>query len=122
MSHVTTAPLAGERNIGTANDYMLTRDGGSLAIISKTTAATIGAGAANDTRFHLLHVYGTLTGTCVITGFTDSDGTAQSITIPAATAAMERNFGGVLNAAGAFTVTCSNAADDNLVGIVWSAV
>mgnify|MGYP003393050519 CR=1 FL=1 len=119
---VVLAPLAGERNIGTANDYMLTRDGVNLSVISKITAVTIGAGTANDTRLAGITVVAALTGTCVITGFADSDGAAQSITLPAATAAGFKDFGGSVNSAGALTVTCANASDDNLVLVHWSAV
>lgn len=120
--HVTTAPLAGERGIGTANDYLLTRDGTNLTVISKTTAVTIGAGGTNDTRLAGITVLAALTGTCVVTGFADSDGTAQSFTLPAATAAGFKDMRGGINSAGPLTVTCSNASDDNLVLIHWSAV
>lgn len=116
------APIAGERGIGTANDYLLARDGTSLSVISKTTAVTIGAGGANDVRLAGLTVVAALTGTCAITGFADSDGTAQTITLPAATVAGFKDFRGAINSAGALTLTCSNAADDNLVLVHWSAV
>jgi hypothetical protein len=59
-----------------------------------------------------------LTGTCVIAGFADSDGVAQSYTLPAASVGF-RDFLGALNRAGALTITCSNAADDNLVAVFW---
>jgi len=93
-------------------------DAANLAVISKTTAATIGGGVANDTYLKRVIVLAALTGTCVIAGFADSDGAAQSFTIPAAFVG-ERNFGGAKNSAGALTVTCSNAADDNLVLVEW---
>ena len=90
----------------------------NLSVISKTTAVTIGGGAANDTRLMGLLITTALTGTCVIAGFADSDGTAQSITLPAGTVGF-RDFMGALNSAGALTFTCSNAADDNLVSVLW---
>jgi hypothetical protein len=121
---VTQADLiAGERNPDSAtNSYLVARDESNLSVISKTTAVTIGGGAANDTHLLGVLVLGTLTGTCVITGFADSDGTAQSITIPAGTTARELNFDGAINSAGALTVTCSNASDDNLVCVLWRPV
>lgn len=91
----------------------------TLSVISKTTAVTIGGGVANDTHLLGLFITAALTGTCVITGFADSDGNAQSITLPAATVAGFKDFRGALNAAGALTVTCSNAGDDNLVSVLW---
>lgn len=93
-------------------------DAANLSVISKTTAATIGGGVANDTYLKRVIVLAALTASCVFTGFADSDGTAQSFTIPAAFVG-ERNFGGAKNSAGALTVTCSNAADDNLVLVEW---
>lgn len=93
-------------------------DAANLAVISKTTAVTIGGGVANDTYLKRVIVLAALTGTCVITGFADSDGAAQSFTIPAAFVG-ERNFGGAKNSAGALTITCSNALDDNLVLVEW---
>jgi len=93
-------------------------DVANLAVISKTTAVTIGGGVANDTYLKRIIVLAALNGICVVTGFADSDGAAQSFTIPAAFVG-ERNFGGAKNSAGALTVTCSNAADDNLVLVEW---
>lgn len=104
------------------NSYLRTKTRTNLAVISKTTAATIGAGGTNDTFLHAVHIIAALTGTCVITGFFDSDNAAQSITLPAATVAGTRPFHGAINAAGPLTFTCSNAADDNLVVVEWSAV
>ncbi len=101
-----------------SNGHCIIVDGGNLAVISKTTAATIGGGVANDTYLKRAIVLTALTGTCVFAGFADSDGAAQSFTLPAGFVG-ERNFGGVRNSAGALTVTCSNAADDNLVLVVW---
>lgn len=93
----------------------------NLAVISKTTAVTIGGGAANDTVLVGITVLAALTGTCVVSGFADSDGTAQSFTLPAATAAGYKHMFNAKNSAGALTVTCSNASDDNLVLIHWRA-
>ena len=91
-------------------------DAGSLlAVISKVTAVTIGPSSANSVRLLGLTITAALTGTCVITGFSDSDGTAQSITLAAATTAGFKDFMGALNSAGPLTITCSNAADDNKV-------
>jgi hypothetical protein len=93
----------------------------NLTVISKTTAVTIGGGVASDTILTGLLITAALTGTCVITGFADSDGAAQSITLPAATTAGFKDFGNALNGAGALTITCSNAGDDNLVSAIWVA-
>lgn len=92
--------------------------GCNMSVISKTTAVTIGAGAANDTKLVGIRIITALTGTCVIAGFADSDATAQSITLPA-TSVGDYPFYRAKNSAGALTVTCSNAADDNLVCVFW---
>ena len=63
-----------------------------------------------------------LTGTCVITGFEGSAGTAISITLPAGTAVGTHDFKGAINSKGPLTVTCSNAADDNDVQVFWKKV
>ncbi|MHC4996784.1 MAG: hypothetical protein ACYTGQ_17225, partial [Planctomycetota bacterium] len=91
------------------------------SIISKTTAVTIGAGAANDTHLIGIHIHTALTGTIAITGFADSDGAAQTYTIPAAVVG-DIDFRGAINSAGALTVTASNAADDNLIMVFWRPV
>lgn len=115
--------ITGLRNPSSStNSYVPVKRLNNLAVISKTTAVTIGGGAANDTQLFGIHIYNTLTGTCVITGFADSDGAAQSITIPATTTARFIDFGDAINTAGALTVTCSNAADDNLVAVLWRPV
>ena len=92
--------------------------GCNMSVISNTTAVTIGAGAASDTKLRAIRILAALTGTCAITGFADSDGTAQTITIPAASVG-DFDFRGAKNSAGALTVTCSNASDDNLVCVFW---
>ena len=89
-----------------------------LSVISKTTAVTIGPSAANTVHLVGLHITTALTGTCVITGFAASDGTAQSITLPIGSVGF-KDFRGAINSAGALTVTCSTAGDDNFVSVLW---
>ena len=114
--------MAGERNPDSlANNYIGARPECNLSVISKTTAVTIGGGAANDTRLIGLFITAALTGTCVIAGFADSDGAAQSITLPVGSVGF-KDFGGALNSAGALTITCSTAGDDNFVSALWYAV
>ncbi len=111
--------LAGERLQDQASSsYLAVRQEANASIISKTTAVTIGGGAPSDTHLMGLLIHTALTGTCVITGFADSDGTAQSYTLPAGSVGY-KDFLGALNSAGALTVTCSNASDDNLVMVLW---
>ena len=113
---------AGARNpASTTESYLVVREECNLSVISKTTAVTIGGGVANDTHLMGLQITAALTGTCVITGFADSDGTAQSITLPAATPAGFIDFKGAINSAGALTLTCSTVGDDNLVSVLWKA-
>ena len=112
-------PLAGERLRSSAtNSYLAVRQEANVAIISKTTAVTIGGGVANDTHLLGIMISTALTGTCAITGFADSDGAAQTYTLPAGSVG-HKDFLGALNSAGALTITCSNAADDNLVMVFW---
>lgn len=114
------AVTAGDRLTSSATDsYVAVRNEANVAVISKTTAVTINTGIVGDTHLLGLLLVDTLTGTCVITGFADSDGVAQSITIPAATTARYIEFLGALNSAGPLTITCSNAADDNKVSVLW---
>ena len=111
--------IAGERLSGSASaSYLVVRQECNLSIISKTTAVTIGAGAVADTHLMGILIHTALTGTCVIAGFADSDGAAQSYTRPAGSVGY-KEFLGAINSAGALTVTCSNAADDNLVAVYW---
>lgn len=111
--------LAGERNPSSSTDsYVAVRQEANASIISKTTAVTIGGGVANDTHLMGLLIHTALTGTCVIAGFADSDGIAQSYTLPVASVGY-KDFLGAINSAGALTITCSNAADDNLVMVFW---
>lgn len=114
--------ITGLRNpSSTTNAYLVARQECNLSIISKTTAVTIGGGAANDTHLMGLLIHTALTGTCAITGFADSDGTAQTYTLPAGSVGY-KDFLGAINSAGALTITCSNAADDNLVAVLWRPV
>jgi hypothetical protein len=116
-----TGQMAGERNADSAtNSYMVARPQWNVSIISKTTAVTIGAGAAGDTYLGGLYIHTALTGTCVITGFADSDGTAQSYTIPAGAVGAIPLSGE--NSAGALTITCSTAGDDNKVWVQWRPI
>lgn len=101
--------------------YLPVRQECNLSIISKTTAVTIGGGAASDTHLMGLLIHTALTGTCAITGFADSDGTAQTYTLPAGSVGF-KDFLGAINSAGALTITCSNASDDNLVAVLWRPV
>ena len=111
--------IAGERNISSATDsYLAVRQEADASIISKTTAVTIGGGVANDTHLMGLMIHTALTGTCAITGFADSDGVAQTYTLPAGSVGY-KDFLGAINSAGALTITCSNASDDNLVMVLW---
>ena len=111
--------LAGERRQDSATEsYLSVRQEANASIISKTTAVTIGGGVANDTHLMGLLIHTALTGTCVITGFADSDGTAQTYTLPVGSVGY-KDFLGARNSAAALTVTCSNALDDNLVMVLW---
>lgn len=123
VQHIDAAGTVGGVTLNTAldktNDSITAYPKGiNLSVISKTTAVTIGGGVANDTKLFAIRILAALTGTCAITGFADSDGTAQTITIPAASVG-EFRFHGAKNSAGALTVTCSNAGDDNLVCVLW---
>lgn len=111
--------IAGERNAASATSaYMAVRNEANVAIVSKTTAVTIGGGVANDTHLLGLRIATNLTGSCFLTGFADSDGTAQTYTIATASTG-DKEFLGALNSAGAFTITCWSSSDDNLVMVLW---
>lgn len=111
--------LAGERIATSASkSYMAVRNEANVSIISKTSAVTIGGGVANDTHLLGLHIATALTGSCALTGFADSDGTAQTYTVATASTGY-KEFLGALNSAGAFTITCYHASDDNLVMVLW---
>jgi len=89
-----------------------------MTVISRTTAVTIGSGITNATRLMGVLIGSPLTGTCVISGFLDDAGVPQSYTLPVGSAGF-RDFLGAINAAGPLIITCSNAADDNLVAVFW---
>ena len=119
MKVTLATTLAGERLQSSATDsYLAVRQEANASIISKTTAVTIGGGVANDTHLMGLMIHTALTGTCAITGFADSDGAAQTYTLPAGSVGY-KDFLGAINSAGALTITCSNASDDNLVMVLW---
>lgn len=103
----------GARHVVDVNAY-------DVDIISKTTAVTIGGGSANDTYLAGIFIHTALVGTCVITGFADSDGNAQSYTLPAGFSGSAPIKG--VNSAGALTITCSNASDDNVVLVMSRAM
>lgn len=111
--------LSGERLQDQASkSYLAVRQEANASIISKATAVTIGGGVANDTHLMGLLIHTALTGTCAITGFPDTDGAAQTYTLPVGSVGY-KDFLGALNTAGALTITCPNAADDNLVMVLW---
>lgn len=112
--------LAGERLQNSAlKSYLAVRIEADATIIGVQTAVTIGGGVANDTHLLGVHISKALTGTCVITGFPDTTGAAQSFTLIAATTAGLKEFFGIKNTAGALTITCSDVADDNNVMVLW---
>lgn len=100
-----------------AKGHCVIVDAANMTVISTTSAVTIGGGVAGDTYLKRIKVLTTLNTACVVTGFSDNAGAAQSFTIPLAVA--EHNFGGAKNTAGALTITCSNALDDNQVLVEW---
>jgi hypothetical protein len=111
--------IAGERlQDQPTKSYLAVRTEANAAIIGKTTAVTIGGGSASDTHLLGIHISTALTGTCVLAGFADSDGVATNYTLPVGSVGF-KDFLGILNTAGALTVTCSNASDDNLVMVLW---
>ena len=111
--------IAGERLQSSATkSYLAVRDEANVSVISKTSAVTIGGGVANDTHLLGLQITTALNGTCVVSGFADSDGAAQSITFPIGSVGL-KDFKGALNSAGALTITCSTAGDDNYVVVLW---
>lgn len=114
--------IAGETNPDSAtNAYLITRKQSNVTIISTTAAVTIGGGAANDTHLLRVHIHTALAGTCVIAGFRDETGAAKSYTLPVGSVGTI-DFEGALNAAGALTVTCSTAGDDDKVMVFWRPV
>ena len=114
-------PVQGNAQMNDNNELIVDSKGVNCTIIGKTSDVTIGGGVANDTKLIGIIITKALTGTLVITGFADSDGTAKNFTFPAATAAGVIDFGGALNSAGALTVTCTNVADRDNVIVKWIA-
>lgn len=111
--------IGGERNTSsTTNNYDVIKNECNVTIIAVQTAVTIGGGATDDTYLLGLHIHTALTGTCVITGFADSVGSAASFTLPAGTVG-HVPFYAARNAAGAFTVTLSNVADASKAAVLW---
>lgn len=113
---------AGERNPSSATtSYVVVRQEATLTVISTTAAVTIGGGATGDTHLMGVQILAPLTGTCTIAGFMESGGAAQTVTIPVASNGF-KDFFGAINSAAPLVVTCANAADDNLVLVLWRAL
>jgi len=111
--------LAGERRSESLTEsYQVVRQEANATVISTTSAVTLGGGVANDSHLMGLHIHTALAGTCVITGFADETGAPKSITLPAG-AVGPVNYYGAKNAAGALTITCSTAGDDDKVTAFW---
>ena len=111
--------MAGERLVDQPlKSYQAVRVEANATIISAVAAQTIGGGVASDTHLIGIHIAKALTGTCVITGFADNTATAKSFTLPIGSVGLKEFFG-ALNTAGALTVTCADAADDDLVMVLW---
>lgn len=111
--------LAGERLQGSAtNSYLVVRQEATATIITGTTAVTLGGGMPGDTHLMMLHIHTALTGTCVIEGFRDPAGNAETYILPAATIG-KIDFMGAINDSGALAVTCSNAGDNKKVIAMW---
>ena len=111
--------IAGERLQGSAtNNYLVVRQEATATIITGTTAVTLGGGMPGDTHLMMLHIHTALTGTCVIEGFRDPAGNAETYILPAATIG-KIDFMGAINDAGALAVTCSNAGDNKKVIAMW---
>ena len=115
-------PVQGNAQMNDDNQLVVDSASANATIIGKEGGVTIGGGAADDTKLVGIVITKALTGTLVITGFEDSDGTATNFTFPAATAAGAINFGGIVNSAGALTVTYTNVSDRDNVIVQWIAV
>lgn len=110
--------LAGERLPDSATkSYMAIRDEADVTIVGIQTAITLCGGVANDCHLLGLQITTALTGTCVIAGFADSAGTATSLTFPIGSVGL-KDFKGAKNSAGALTITCGTAGDDNFVAVL----
>jgi hypothetical protein len=114
--------LSFERNVdSSSNGYGVVRKECNVTVISTTATVPIGAGAVGDTHLIGLMFTNALAGTCVVAGFADSAGAAQSITFPAGTVGF-RDFYGAINSGAALTVTCSTAGDDNFCCVLWRPI
>jgi len=112
----------GERNPDSAvNGYQVVREEVNMTIMSTTSTSTIGGGSVGDTHLVGLHISTALTGVCVIRGFGDTTGTTTSFIMPAGSVGY-KEFKGAINSAGALTVTCPTAGDDNFVAVFWRPV
>ena len=111
--------VGGERNTSSAtNNYTVTKNECNATVLSTTAAVTIGGGAADDTYLLGVHIHTALAGTCVIAGFVDESGAAKSYTLPATTVGHVPMYA-ARNLAGALTVTCGTAGDDDKVMVLW---
>ena len=112
----SAALVSSVSSLNKSDDEVSTHAAGARGtIIHGQTAVTLGSGIAGDSRLIAATIVKALTGTCVISGLADEAGTARNITIPAGSVGVFQFFGAI-NAAGALTVTCSNASDaDNVV-------
>lgn len=111
--------LAGERLQDQASSsYLVVRQEANATIVVGTTAVTIGGGVAGDTHLIAIHVHTALAGTCVIDGFTDQSGSADTYILPVGTVGHIPMYAAI-NAAGASAITCSNAADNKKVLVLW---
>lgn len=115
--------ITGLRNPSSStNAWLPVRQLAQAVIISTTSAVAIGGSTvANDRQLFKVRVHTALSGTCVIAGFADEAGAAKSYTLPISFVG-EVDFGGALNSAGALTVTCSTAGDDDKVLVTYGVV
>jgi len=114
--------ITGLRNPSSStNAWVPVRPGTVSAVVISTTSAVAigGSSVANDRQLIRVQAHTALAGTCVIAGLVDETGTAKSYTLPIGFVG-ERNFDFALNAAGALTVTCSTAGDDDKVVVTYA--
>jgi len=103
----------------------LTIDSARATIIDGTAAVTINSGVALDTRLLGILVLDTLTGTCATSAaFYKRTRFGQdiqaAITLPASSVAGFFDMRGAVNEVAGLTVTCSDAADDEKVIVLWA--
>lgn len=89
-------------------------------VIDVQTAVTLGDGNTGTVALEGILINTALVGTCVITGFKNSSGVAQSITLPAGSAVGMHRFYGAVNEAGPLTITCATVADADDVVALWN--